>query len=149
MRLVVAGARRPEEQIRFFLLQTFVVDGERRSLYGLENAVIRPLGDPRVHFALNCMVRGCPRLPREPFEASRLEAQLEGETRRFLNEPRNVQHDPPLGVVRLSAILKFYSGDFLARAPSLVAYVNRYRDELLPEDVRVRFIPYDWTLHQR
>lgn len=29
------------------------------------------------------------------------------------------------------------------------AYANRYRDENVPEDYRVRFIPYDWTLNQK
>ncbi len=146
---VVTTPHRPEQRVRFFLLTTVVLDGQRTSLYRLENAVIRPLGDPRVHFALNCMVRGCPRLPREPFDPSRLNAQLEREARRFLNEPRNIQVDPPVGVVRVSSILRFYREDFLAKAPSLVAYANRYRTEPIPEDYAVRFIPYDWILHQR
>jgi len=149
MHHVVASPRRPQEQIRFFLLSSVVIDAERLSLYAYENRIIRPLGDPRVHFALNCMVRGCPRLPREPFDALQLDAQLEREARRFLNEPRNVQVDPPLGVVRLSSILRFYKGDFVARAPSLIAYVNRYREEPIPDGYRVGFIPYDWALQQR
>lgn len=149
MHRVVASESRPEAKLRFFLLTEFVIDGARRSLYALENRVIRPLGDPRVHFALNCMVRGCPRLPREPFDAETLDAQLDRETRRFLDEPRNVQVDPPLGVVRLSEILRFYAEDFLAQAPSLTAYVNRYRAEPVPAEYRVRFIRYDWTLSQR
>src|SRR5260370_1338506 len=119
------------------------------SLYRLENAVIRPLGEPRVHFALNCMVRGCPRLPREPFDPSRLDAQLERETRRFLNESRNVQVDPPLRLVRVNSILHFYREDFLAQVPSLVPYLNRYRAEPIPGDYPVRFFPYAWTLRQR
>jgi hypothetical protein len=146
---VVTTPHRPEQRVRFFLLTAVVIDGRRTSLYRLENAVIRPLGEPRVHFALNCMVRGCPRLPREPFDPARLDAQLERETRRFLNESRNVQVDPPLRLVRVNSILHFYHEDFLAQGPSLVAYLNRYRDEPIPEDYAVRFIPYDWTLHQR
>jgi hypothetical protein len=145
---VVATSRRPEQRVRFFLLTALVIDGRRTSLYRLENSVIRAFGEPRVHFALNCMVRGCPRLPRAPFDASRLHDQLEGEARRFLNEPRNVQVDPTLRVVRLSSILRFYREDFLAQAPSLVAYANRYREERIPENYTVQFIPYDWTLHQ-
>ncbi len=146
---VVTTPRRPEQQIRFFLLTAITIDGQRLSLYQLENAVIRPLGDPRVHFALNCLVRGCPRLPREAFDPARLDAQLEREARHFFNEARNVQVDPPLRVVRFNSILRFYRGDFLAHAPSLVAYANRYRDDPIPEDHDIRFIPYDWTLHQR
>jgi Protein of unknown function, DUF547 len=146
---VVTTDRRPEQQIRFFFLTAVAIDGERISLYRLENAVIRSFSEPRVHFALNCMVRGCPRLPREAFDPVRLDPQLDHEARRFLNEPRNVQVDPPLRVVRLNSILRFWRSDFLARAPSLVAYANRYRDEPIPEDYAIRFIPYDWTLQQR
>jgi hypothetical protein len=146
---VVKTSRRPEQRVRFFALTAVTIDERHTSLYRLENAVIRPLGEPRVHFALNCMVRGCPRLPREPFDPARLDAQLEREARHFLNEPRNVQVDPPLRLVRLNSILSFYGEDFLAQAPSLVAYVNRYRTEPIPEVYSVAFIPYDWTLHQR
>jgi len=146
---VVATPRRPEEQVRFFVASRVPIDGRTMSLYALENDVIRPLGEPRVHFALNCMVRGCPRLPRGPFTAGRLDTMLDAETRRFLDDPRHVQVDPPLRTVRLNSILRFYTADFLAAAPSLPAYVNRYRSAPIPEDYRVRFIPYDWTLHQR
>ena len=48
----------------FFYLRKFVVGGKSISLYDLENQLIRPLGEERIHFALNCMVVGCPRLPR-------------------------------------------------------------------------------------
>jgi hypothetical protein len=146
---VVATPRRPEEQVRFFVASRVPIDGRTMSLYALENDVIRPLGEPRVHFALNCMGRGCPRLPRAPFTAERLDTMLDAETRRFLDDPRNVQVDPPLRTVRLNSTLRFYTADFLAAAPSLPAYVNRYRSAPIPEDYRVRFIPYDWTLHQR
>jgi hypothetical protein len=146
---VVATPRRPEKRVRFFVTSRVLIDGRSMSLYAFENDVIRPLGEARVHFALNCMVRGCPRLPRGPFTAGRLDTMLDAETRRFLDDPRNVQVDPPLRTVRLNSILRFYTADFLAAAPSLPAYVNRYRSAPIPEDYRVRFIPYDWTLHQR
>ena len=132
--------------LRFFWLRRVRVGGDARSLHSYENDVIRPLGEERVHFALNCMAAGCPRLPRRPFRAATLDPDLEREARRFLNEPRNVQADPTRRVVRLSAIFRFYSEDFLAKEPSLIAYVNRYRTKLIPPDYRVEFIPYDWTV---
>ena len=58
------------------------------SLYTYENDVIRPLGDPRVHVSLNCMVRGCPRLPRSPFSGKVLQKQLEALAIEFFNEKR-------------------------------------------------------------
>jgi hypothetical protein len=140
----LAGARK----ISFFFLRRVQVGGTAMSLYAYENDVIRKLAEPRVHFALNCMVVGCPRLPREPFNASRLEMQLDRETWRFFEEPRNVRIDRGARTLYLSEILDFYSVDFLAQAASLPAYVNRYRAEQVPDDYTVRFIPYDWTINR-
>jgi hypothetical protein len=137
------------EKVDFFALRKLKVAAVPLSLYAYENDVIRPLGEERVHFALNCMVRGCPRLPRTPFRAEDLERQLAAETRHFLAEPRNVRLDPARRVVHLSEILRFYSEDFLAKAPSLPAYVNRHRGEKIPEDYEVAFIPYDWTVNRQ
>jgi hypothetical protein len=137
----------PKSKVRFFWLRELRIDGRRISLYDLENDVIRPLGEPRVHFALNCMVRGCPRLPREPFGAGDLDQRLEAAAREFFGDPRHARFES--GAVRLSKILDWYDEDFLAVAPSLVDYANRYRSEPLPADAKVRFLEYDWTLNQR
>lgn len=133
------------EKVRFFFLRRFVLGGEAVSLYAYENDVIRGFGDARIHFALNCMAAGCPRLPRRAFLAGDLNAALEREARLFLNEQRNVQVDHAARRVRLSSILDWYAADF----PALLAYVNRYRAEPIPESYRVEFIPYDWTLNAR
>ena len=136
-------------KVRFFYRNKLALGGEKMSLYDLENKIIRPMGDPRVHFALNCMVRGCPRLPREAFRADQLDMELEATAQYFLNEDRNVQVDASKETVRFSEILKFYTDDFLKKAPSLAAYANKYRESKIPETYKVEFIPYDWTLNQR
>jgi hypothetical protein len=135
-------------KVRFFYRNRFRLDGRSLSLYALENRIVRPLGDPRIHFALNCMVRGCPRLPREPFEAARLDAQLDAAARLFVSEERNVRPDPAAKKVFLSAIFDFYTKDFLAKASSLAAYVNLYRESPVPAEWKVEFLPYDWTLNR-
>jgi hypothetical protein len=137
------------EKLRFFVLRKFALRGRELSLYAYENDVIRPLGEERVHFALNCMAAGCPRLPRKPFRAETLDAELERETRRFVEEPRNVRVDAAARTVHLSEIFSFYTADFVQKAPSLIAYVNRWRREPVPEDFRVAFIPYDWSVNRR
>ncbi len=141
--------RLPSDKVRFFYWDKLLVGGQRLSLYAFENDVIRPLGDPRIHFALNCMVKSCPRLPREPFMAERLDAQLEAATREFLNDKRNVEPFPPERVVRVSMILNWYEKDFLARAPNLAAYVDRYRPEPIPAGYEIEFIEYNWTLNEQ
>jgi hypothetical protein len=131
----------------FFRTRRFVVGGESMSLHMLENEVIRPLGDERVHFALNCMSVGCPRLPREPFRPERLDQTLDRSAQEFFAEARNLQVLPASRRVRVSSILKFYREDFLARSPTLIAYINRYARPAVPEDYEVEFIDYDWTVN--
>ena len=135
----------------FFRLRKVTVGGQAMSLSTYENEVIRPLGEPRVHFALNCMVRSCPRLPQQQFSADGLEAELKAAAREFCNDPRNVRVDAAAREVWLSSILDFYTEDFVpdGRRESLIEYVNRYRDEPIDLKLAVKFIPYDWTLNRQ
>ncbi len=138
-----AGLRK----IPFFFLWRYRVEGRRQTLYRFEKT-IRDLGDPRVHFALNCMSVSCPRLPQEPFAGARLEAQLERQAREFFTDPGNLEVDSDAGRVRVSSILQFYQAEFEREAGSLIGYINRYRSEPIPESFEVDFLPYDWTINQ-
>jgi hypothetical protein len=138
-------------KLRFFVLRKFDIGGQVRSLYGFENDVIRPYArarnDPRVHFALNCSAVSCPVLPRVPFSAENLDAELERETRAFFARPQNFRIDAAQRTVWLSALLDFYPEDFVPRpASSVLAYVNRYAPEPAPLEFAVRYVPYDWTV---
>ncbi|MBI3433588.1 MAG: DUF547 domain-containing protein [Proteobacteria bacterium] len=135
--------------VTFFKLRTFTVGGKSISLSNLENDVIRPTGDARIHFALNCMVVSCPRLPRAAFTAGRVDQQLDAAARAFVGEQRNVRANITRGELELSAIFRFYTQDFLAHASTLAAYVNRYRADKVPENLRVQFLDYDWTINNR
>lgn len=139
------------KRARFFKFRSITVGGLKTSLYDYENDVIRPLGEPRVHFALNCMVRDCPRLPREPFVGATLEARLEAATREFFSRDNHLRRRDDTREVWVSEILKFYTGDFVSsgKPQDLIEYINRYVPERIPAAYRVRFIPYDWTINQR
>jgi len=105
----------------FFSLRGVEIGSRSTSLYNFENDVIRPIGDPRV--------------------------RLDRAARSFIVENRNVRLDPQNRLVYLSAIFDFYTKDFLAQSPSLIAYINRYRGEPVPLDYRVEFFEYDWTIN--
>jgi hypothetical protein len=136
------------EKIRFFLLRRFTIGGKPMSLYTYENKIIRSKGEERVHFALNCMAVSCPRLPRFPFTADQLDDQLNQATIEFFNAPRNLHLDHDRQIVHVSDILRFYEEDFLARSSSLIAYINMYHLEKIPENYKVAFIKYDWTVNR-
>ena len=83
------------------------------------------------------------------FEASRLDAQLNAAATLFFSEERNVDLRPVSKTVRFNEILRFYTRDFLAVSPSLIAYANKYRTEKIPLEWKVEFIPYDWTVNRQ
>jgi hypothetical protein len=135
----------------FFLFRKLDVGGTPMSLYAFENDIIRPMGrklrDPRLHFALNCSAVACPVLPRIPFTAAALDAELERETRAFFARPENFRVDAATRTVWLSELLNFYPEDFVPDvAKSLQDYANRYAPQPVPFDYQVRFTPYDWTV---
>lgn len=135
----------------FFKFRSVVVGGKKTSLYDYENKVIRPLDEARSHFALNCMVRDCPRLPRVPFRAEILDQQLELASLEFFAKASNLRVDVEKRILYVSSILDFYTEDFVASGESrdLGSYINRYVENPIPEDFKVKFIKYDWTINQR
>lgn len=135
------------KKVKFFYFKKFTIDGETMSLYKYENEIIRKQGEEKVHFALNCMSRGCPRLPQVAFAAKDLQGELTKQAKFFFSEDRNVKVDSTEKVVFLSEILNFFPEDFLKKAPSVIAYANLYRMQKLPEDFKTDFIPYDWTVN--
>jgi hypothetical protein len=139
------------KKVGFFLLRKLDVGGTPLSLYAFENDIIRPLGrklgDPRLHFALNCSAVSCPVLPRVPFTATGLDAELNRETLAFFAKPENFRIDDATRTVWLSELLNFYPEDFVpAPSKSLLDYANRYAPKPAPLDHAVKFTPYDWTV---
>jgi hypothetical protein len=135
----------------FFKFTEYNIGGMHISLYDYENKVIRPVGEPRVHFVLNCMVVDCPRLPNKPFAPDKLDSQLNEASIEFLNDPKKVFVDHSKKKVMVSEILNFYKEDFVnpEQAASLLEYINRFRKEKIPSSYRIGFFKYDWTVNNQ
>ena len=95
----------------FFFPNEFEFGGHMMTLDGLEGSKVRSVGDPRIHFALNCMSRSCPPLRGEPYEGAKLDAQLTDQSHRYLSDPRGAVRDGDN--VKLGGIFGFYAGDFV------------------------------------
>jgi hypothetical protein len=144
----ISGSLTGPQKFRFFWVKRFKVGGRPMSLYALENDVIRPMGDERVHFVLNCMSVGCPRLPRTPFSSANLTRSCRRRTQLpFFSEKRNLTILSDASEVKVSEILKFYCEDFLRTSPDLTAYINGYLAAKIPNGYKVEFIDYDWTVN--
>ena len=130
----------------------WVVAGRTLSLDELENEVIRPeYKEPRIHFAINCASRGCPPLRAEAFVASRLDAQLEEQTRRAHADARFLELTRE--GVRLTKLYEWFAGDFTASGDTVLQFAARYSESLAARlkttpAPKIEWIEYDWTLNQ-
>ena len=134
------------KKVKFFAFKKMPIGGEVMSLKTYEDDIIRKQGDPRIHFALNCMAASCPQLPQVAFVGAQLEEQLQSGTKKFFSEKRNLNLESDKKIAYTTEILSFFPEDFLAQAPTLVDYINRYSSDKVPADYKLKFISYDWTV---
>jgi hypothetical protein len=131
----------------FFIARTFEIGGTQMSLYDFENKIIRAIGEPRIHWALNCSAVSCPTLPRVPFSAANLDAELDREAKSFFNDTKHLRVDHTTKEIWLSEIFKLFPEDFVPKhAKSFTEYASRYTSAPLPQGYAERIIPYDWTI---
>jgi len=144
--VVIDSDVRPEDSKRFYSRAKLMIGGSLMTLSDVEAEALA-LKDVRAVFALAGQAKGHPRLPAAPYSAESLQTQLDGAARAFLSDARNVQVDPKRHVARLSQYLQRHRKELASRAASLLAYVNRYRDEKVPEAYTLEFAPFDWALN--
>ena len=131
------------------------VGDESYSLSAIEHEILRPMGEPRIHFAIVCASIGCPPLRNEAYVPERLDEQLTANARAFFQQRRNFRIDRQYNRVELSSILNWFADDFGetrrdqldAIAPWLPS--EEARKFTRRPDVTVRYLDYDWNLNDR
>lgn len=140
-------------RLRYFKLKEWPLGGRPISLYDLEHKVIRPLGEPRIHFAIICASKSCPFLRSEAYASGRLDAQLDEQARQFVNDAFRNRFDTGTRTAHLSEIFKWFDEDFRGPAGSPQKYIAKYAADpaaakLLADDgFDVEWIDYDWSLN--
>ena len=129
------------------------VAGGVRSQDEIEHEIIRPMDDPRIHFAINCAALSCPPLIPKAYDAATLEAQLDARVRAFVNDPRQftVAAEGGRRTVRVNIVLDWFKEDF-GGLDGIRPFLARYAagsdaDALEDPNTGLEFIDYDWTLN--
>ena len=131
-----------------------IVGDKSYSLSEIEHKVLRPLNEPRIHFAIVCASRGCPRLRNEAYTATKLEAQLENNAVAFFADSTKCAVDSAKNELRLSPILKWYSADFGTSTKTMLLRIANWlpadaQAVTKSNDARVVYVDYDWSLNDR
>lgn len=137
---------------RMFFRYARVVGGKERTPDEIENRVLRPSGESRIHFALVCASSSCPKLMRRAWQAATLDADLDAEARRFVQDPTRNQIRPGAPEIRLSEIFDWYEDDFGGSDAAVRAYVARYagdaqRAYLTNDAPEIDHLDYDWSMN--
>jgi len=126
------------------------VGGTAYSLNQIEHDVLRKLGEPRIHFAIVCASKGCPRLLNQAYTPDQIESQLETNAKDFFSRPENfaVEDD----VIKASSILDWFGDDFGKSDGEVIDRVTPWlpakdRDAIKGKSPRLRYQEYDWSLN--
>ena len=137
-----------------FFKKKHEVGGEKLSLEDIENKILRGrFSDPRIHFAVNCASNSCPILLSKSYMGPKVDALLEENAKRFINDPQQVYFDESKGVLYLSKIFSWYQEDFVKTAGSLENYLAGYlasdkRSLLKKKSWKIQYLTYDWGLNE-
>ena len=121
-----------------------IIGGKKVSLDDIENAIIRPMGEPRIHLAIVCASVSCPDLRTEPYMAEKLNSQLDDQARVFL-------HNDKKGLwigkksIHISKIFDWFAKDFVETG-GVETFIRSYRPDLPDLDIDAD-IDYDWTVN--
>lgn len=121
-----------------------IVGGKKVSLDDIENKILRPMGEPRIHFAIVCASVSCPDLRTEPYTADRLNAQLDGQVRSFLHNDKKGLNAGK-NKIQVSKIFAWFEKDF-SKIGGAESFIRHYRPDLPVLEIDPD-IDYDWSLN--
>ena len=122
-----------------------IIAGKEVSLDDLENKIIRPVGEPRIHLAIVCASVSCPDLRSEPYTAAKLNKQLDDQANTFLHNNKKgllVAGDE----ITVSKIFKWFADDF-NKVGGVESFIRRYRTDLGKNAKIEADLDYDWSVN--
>jgi len=122
----------------------FQIGGEDFNLSRIEHKILRDMGEPRIHFAINCASVSCPSLRNEAYTAAKLDGQLNEQVDYFINESgRNkISKDR----IVISKIFRWFTKDFTQNG-TLIEFLNQWAEPAIKEDAEIDYMEYNWQLN--
>tara|TARA_B110000483_G_scaffold236397_1_gene309451 strand:+ start:580 stop:1278 length:699 start_codon:yes stop_codon:yes gene_type:complete len=126
--------------------QNFIKVGEKTlSLNTIEHKILRPMGDPRIHFAIVCASESCPKLLNYAYESKTLHLQLEKVTKQFINDStKNTINQTQL---KISRIFKWFESDF-PKKEAFISFLNNYSNIKISVEAKIEYLNYSWKLNE-
>ena len=129
----------------FFDKSMYTIVGKKVTLNDIENKMLRAkYNDARLHFVLVCGANGCPPLMSEAYVPKTLEAKLDQQASKALNNPNFIKVSGDK--IQLSQIFEWYKEDFKNKE---IEFINSFRENKLNPKSKFSYYPYDWSLNKK
>ena len=123
----------------------FEIEGQKMNLSVIEHKILRKeFNEPRIHFAIVCASKSCPRLLNMAYEPEKLEEQLSIQTRNFVND--NSKNEIEVEEIRISSIFKWFKNDFIQKG-TIQEFIIPYSNRDFDSSAKVKYLDYDWSLN--
>ena len=120
-----------------------VIGGREVTLRELEHGILRKMGEPRVHFAINCASISCPNLRLEAYRSELIHQQLHDQTKQFLNSEKGLYQKG--NKIYISKIFKWFEEDF-DEMGGVETFILKYRPDVKGTINRASYRLYDWNV---
>ncbi len=136
----------------YFFIKKWNVNAQSLTLDGLEKTFLKPV-DARIHVAVVCASKSCPKLISEAFTSVKLDELLEQNARGFVNDTSKNIFDKQQKIANISQIFEWHEKDFVRDAGSVQKWLAKYvsdpevAKELAAEAYQIEHQKYDWSLN--
>ena len=131
----------------FFTKKEFTIGGKQYSLDQIEHELLNTNQDPRIHFLLVCGAKGCPPIKERIPTAQNVDNFLEERLRELMNDKRYLRLNPELETISVSELFNWYREDFGGDDKAILAFINKYRTNSIPNKYKLKFYNFDWGLN--
>ena len=121
------------------------IGGSKYSLDAIEHKILRPMGEPKIHFAINCASVSCPSLHDKVFNATNVGVTLKELTQNSLKNPLHVQVDGD--EVDVTKLFNWFGEDFeIHPFKEKENFIKRYAPKELHKEID-GYLNYNWELN--
>jgi len=123
----------------------FSLGAKKYSLEVIEHDILRKMGEPRIHFAINCASFSCPNLLNEAYTESKLDKQLAAAAQGFIND--RSKNSLTANKLEISKIFDWFAADFKKNG-TVIDFLNQYSKVKINSNAKVYYKEYNWSLNE-
>ena len=121
------------------------VGNTKYSLDHIEHKIVRPLGEPKIHFAINCASVSCPSLYHNVLREETINETLTKLTKDAMKNPLHISLKR--NKVYVSKLLKWFKSDFEVQPyKSADGFIRAMAPSQLQKQIDA-YLDYDWNLN--